>query len=102
MELIIVFKKENPGQFVRAQCCASGSTRSPCKGNMNILLVSGNRLICCDWDPQSATEFHWRDREQCLTLFKAESVHDPRKPAAVVRRVQFTTNRLSHRNGGIS
>lgn len=34
MELIIVFKKENPGQFVRAQCCMSDSEG---KGSMKIL-----------------------------------------------------------------
>lgn len=36
MELIIVFKNENPGQFVRAQCSMSDSKRNPCKGNMKI------------------------------------------------------------------
>lgn len=34
MELIIVFKKENPGQFVRAQCCMSNLEG---KGRMKIL-----------------------------------------------------------------
>lgn len=34
MELIIVFKKENPGQFVGAQCCMSDSEG---KGSMKIL-----------------------------------------------------------------
>lgn len=34
MDLIIVFKKENPGQFVRAQCCMSDSEG---KGRMKIL-----------------------------------------------------------------
>lgn len=34
MELIIVFKKENPGQFVRAQCCMCDLEG---KGSMKIL-----------------------------------------------------------------
>lgn len=89
MELIIVFKKENPGQFVKAQCCMSDSKRNPCGGNMNILIKQGLVLICCDWDPQSATELHWRDGEQSLTLFQTESVREPGKSAAVACRVQF-------------
>lgn len=92
MELIIVFKKENPGQFVRAQCCMSDSKRNPWKGNRKILCLyrkTGSYINLLWFGSIVSNGVSLVRREQSLTPLRRESVPDPRKQAAVACGVQF-------------